>query len=48
VWPSELSRAYLESLITDNRDGERAGFSQVEIEEILLLLDLLDARKERC
>jgi hypothetical protein len=34
-------------LITNNLDGERAGFSQVVIEEILLLLNLLDARKER-
>lgn len=46
VWPSELSRAYLESFITDKLDGERAVFSHAVIEEILLLLDLLDARKE--
>ncbi len=46
VWPSELARVYLESLITDNRDGERAGFSHAVLEEILLLIGLLDARKE--
>ncbi len=46
VWPSELARVYLESLITDNRDGERAGFSQSVLDEILLLIGLLDARKE--
>ena len=46
VWPSELARVYLESLMTDNRDGERAGFSQSVIDEILLLIGLLDARKE--
>jgi hypothetical protein len=46
VWPSELARVYLESLITDNRDGERAGFSQSVLDEILLLIGILDARKE--
>lgn len=45
VWPSELARVYLESLITDNRDGERAGFSQSVLDEVLLLISLLDARK---
>lgn len=46
VWPSELARVYLESLITDNRDGERAGFSHAVLDEILLLISLLDTRKE--
>ena len=45
VWPSELARVYLESLITDNRDGERSGFSHGVLNEILLLISLLDARK---
>ncbi len=45
VWPSELARVYLESLMTDNRDGERAGFSQSALDEILLLIGLLDGRK---
>ena len=45
VWPSELARVYLESLISDNRDGERAGFSHGVLNEILLLISLLDARK---
>ena len=47
VWPSELARVYLESLITDNRDGERSGFSHGVLNEILLLISLLDARKEQ-
>lgn len=47
VWPSELARVYLESLITDNRNGERSGFSHGVLNEILLLISLLDARKEQ-
>ena len=45
VWPSELAKVYLQSLITDNRDGDRAGFSEPVLEEILMLIALLDARK---
>jgi len=46
VWPSELASVYLRSLITDNRDGERTGFSKSVLDEILMLIALLDTRKE--
>ena len=46
VWPSDLAKVYLESLITDNRDGERAGFSQAVLDDILMLIALLDSRKD--
>lgn len=46
AWPSEMAKEYLRSLITDNRDGERAGFSKNALSEILLLIDLLDIRKD--
>ncbi len=46
VWPSELASVYLRSLITDNRDGERAGFSKSALDEILMLIALLDTRKD--
>lgn len=45
VWPSDLAKVYLESLITDNRDGDREGFSQAVLDEILMLIALLDTRK---
>lgn len=45
VWPSDLAKTYLESLLTDNRDGERAGFSKAVLDEILMLIDLLETRK---
>ncbi len=46
VWPSELASVYLRSLITDNRGGERTGFSKSVLDEILMLIALLDTRKE--
>jgi len=46
VWPSDLAKVYLHSLLTDNRDGERAGFSNAVLDEILMLITLLDTRKE--
>ncbi len=46
VWPSELAKVYLQSLITDNRDGDRAGFSAAVLAEILMLITLLDTRKD--
>jgi hypothetical protein len=46
VWPSDLAKVYLESLIADNRDGDRAGFSQAVLDDILMLIALLDTRKE--
>ena len=46
VWPGELATVYLRSLITDNRGGERVGFGKAVLSEILLLIALLDTRKE--
>ncbi|MES2500046.1 MAG: hypothetical protein V4570_05905 [Pseudomonadota bacterium] len=46
LWPSGLAKVYLESLITDNRDGERTGFSREVLDEILLLIAILDIRKQ--
>lgn len=46
VWPSDLAKVYLESLITDNRDGERAGFSKAVLDEILMLIALLESRQD--
>jgi hypothetical protein len=45
-WPVLHLKPYLQNLIKDNRDGERAGFSQAEIEEILTLINVLEARNE--
>lgn len=44
-WPNEKIISYLEKLIQDNRGGERSGFSQSVIEEILLLIVVLKARQ---
>ena len=46
VWPSDLAKVYLHSLLTDNRDGERVGFSKAVMDEILMLIALLDTRKD--
>ena len=46
IWPSNQAKDYLRSLITDNRDGERAGFGKAVLSEILLLIALLDTRKD--
>ena len=46
MWPSDEAKDYLRSLITDNRDGERAGFGKAVLSEILLLIALLDTRKD--
>lgn len=43
-WPNPKIITYLQKLITDNRSGERAGFSQSVIEEIVLLKDVLEMR----
>ena len=45
-WPSEPAKSYLQSLITDNRDGERTGFGDEVIDEILTLIAVLDARDD--
>lgn len=46
MWPSDQAKDYLRSLITDNRDGERAGFGKSVLSEILFLIALLDTRKD--
>jgi hypothetical protein len=46
VWPGELAGVYLRSLVTDNRGGERVGFSKTVVDEILFLIELLDNYKD--
>jgi hypothetical protein len=46
VWPGDLATVYLRNLITDNRGGERTGFGKTVLSEILLLIELLDVRKD--
>ena len=46
IWPSNQAKDYLRSLITDNRDGERIGFGMAVLSEILLLIALLETRKD--
>ena len=46
IWPSKQAQNYLRSLITDNRDGERVGFGQAVVGEILLLIALLETRQD--
>ena len=46
MWPSHQSKNYLRSLITDKRNGERAGFGKAVLSEILLLIALLDTRQD--
>ena len=46
IWPSDQAKDYLRSLITDNRDGERAGFGKAVLSEILWLIALLDTRQD--
>ena len=44
AWPSKDTAVYLRNLITDNRDGERAGFGKEVLHEILLLIEVLESR----
>ncbi len=46
IWPGDLATLYLRGLITDNRGGERTGFGKAVLSEILMLIELLDVRKE--
>ena len=46
VWPGELATVYLRGLITDNRGGDRAGFGKAVLNEILILIAVLDNRKD--
>lgn len=43
---SAETKAYLDTLLTDNRDSERAGFGLEVLQEIMLLRDLLDVREK--
>ena len=43
-WPNPKLNNYLQKLVSDNRSGERSGFSKPVIEEILLLIDVLEVR----
>jgi len=45
-WPGAPAKSYLQSLIDDNRNGERSGFGQEVIDEILLLIAILDSRND--
>ena len=46
VWPGGLATVYLRGLITDNRGGDRAGFGKAVLNEILMLIAVLDSRKD--
>ena len=46
MWPDDAAAVYLRNLVTDNRGGERTGFGKAVLNEILLLIALLDTRKE--
>ncbi|MBC7755291.1 MAG: hypothetical protein H7Z20_01360 [Bdellovibrio sp.] len=46
VWPGELASVYLRGLINDNRGGDRTGFGKAVLNEILLLVAMLDVRKD--
>ncbi len=46
VWPGDSAIAYLRGLIADNRGGERSGFGKEVLSEILMLIAVLDMRKE--
>lgn len=45
-WPYDDARLYLLNLINDNRNGERGGFGQAVLDEILTLIGVLDARQD--
>jgi hypothetical protein len=44
MWPNPEAKDYLEGLIKDNREGERAGFSMEVAKEIALLISILETR----
>ena len=46
TWPEDTAYAYLRGLIVDNRGGERTGFGKDVVQEIVMLIALLDTRKE--
>ena len=46
MWPSPDTKDYLEALIKDNREGERAGFNIEVAKEIALLISILEIRED--
>lgn len=46
IWPDDEAKLYLQNLINDNRNGERGGFGQAVLDEILTLIGVLDVRKD--
>lgn len=46
VWTTGEAMQYLEDLLEDNRDGERAGFTLEVLQEIMLLQGVLEMRDE--
>lgn len=46
AWTADEATQYLEQLLDDNRDGERAGFTLEVIQEIMLLQGILEIRDE--
>ena len=48
LWAENLTEAeaYVEELLTDNRDNERAGFGMEVFQELVLLRDILKARNK--
>lgn len=45
MWPNPETKDYLEALIQDNREGERAGFNIEVAKEIALLISILETRE---
>jgi len=45
LWPTETCRNYLDHLLRDNRGGQRGGFSLPVVDDLLFLIELLDARR---
>jgi len=45
LWGGSECLPYLEQLLRDNRNGQRAGFTLPVVEELLFLIDLLAARE---
>ena len=45
MWPNPDTKDYLEALIQDNREGERAGFNIEVAKEIALLISILETRE---
>ncbi len=46
IWPGELASVYLRDIVADNRGGDRIGFDEEVLDEILLLIAVLDMHKE--